>query len=362
MDKFGEITPPPIPGWQEVIDITTTKFLQLPPGAERPDIALAASDISEATSNPSKIIREKITSEKYRDILEEIVRLSWTNFFQVIQNYFITPMQRLVSEYNPKSLFVPTELETSLSKQHVDKDLKPILEAEVSAIAKREDILKNPKLNFARAKLNYFIEQLSAILEFKSKVRPIIIPGRDATLVYIQRTLLYGPLSTLLDSSDLPPDFEDVSAVRSAGDPSMKFLVVLIAETLAKYNAERLSFNDEELKQMIAIRNEKERVNVISEFDKLTDEERAIEVMNKRLGIGKWAVGGTKLIYAYDKDYYDLEREKRLAAGIFDVPGLGIDAEGLQPEFDELGFQMTSDADYEADGGYDFTQTSEDDA
>jgi len=38
--------------------------------------------------------------------------------------------------------------------------------------------------------------------------------------------------------------------------------------------------------------------------------------MNKRLGLGEWAVGGTKLIYKYDKDYYDLEREKDEAAGI----------------------------------------------
>jgi hypothetical protein len=36
-------------------------------------------------------------------------------------------------------------------------------------------------------------------------------------------------------------------------------------------------------------------------------------------------VGGTKLIYAYDKDYYDLERQKRLAAGIIDFPGSGPD-------------------------------------
>lgn len=362
MTEFGEIVPPPIPDWNGVIIETTKQFIALPRDADRADIALAASVISEATSNPTRIIRERLTSETYQNILEEIVKLSWTNFFQVIQNYFITPMQRLVSDYNPKSLFVPIELETSLSKQHVEKDLNPILATEIESISKREDIIKKPALNFARAKLNYFIKQMSAILEFKSKVRPIIIPGRDVTLTYIQRTLLYGPLSTLLHSADIPPGFEDVSSVRAVGDPSMKFLLQIIAETLAKYKVERLSFNDEEIKRQIAIRNEKERINVIMEFDKLTDEERAIELMNKHLGLGKWAVGGTKLIYAYDKDYYDLEREKRIAAGIFDVPGLGIDSEGLGPEFDDMGFQITSDAEYERDGGYDFTQTGEDDA
>lgn len=360
MDEFGEITPAPISDWNEVIKDTTTRFLELPPGADRADIALAASVISEATSNPRRLIYERLTNERYQDILEEIVKLSWTNFFHVIQNYFITPLQRIVSDYNPKSLFIPNELEISLSKQHVQKDLNPILEGETALISKREDILKKPALNFARAKLNYFIKQMSAIFGFKSKVRPIIIPGRDVTLVYIQRTLLYGPLSTLLHSSELPPGFEDVSSVRAVGDPSMKFLLEIIAETLAKYRVERLSFNDEELKQMIAIRNEKERVNVIAEFDRMTDEERAIELMNKRLGLGKWAVGGTKLIYAYDKDYYDLEREKRLAAGIFDVPGLGVGNEGLEPSYDDMGFQITSDREYERDGGYDHNQRSED--
>ena len=39
-------------------------------------------------------------------------------------------------------------------------------------------------------------------------------------------------------------------------------------------------------------------------------------MMKKRLGLGEWAVGGTKLIYKYDSDFYDLERERDEAAGI----------------------------------------------
>jgi hypothetical protein len=362
MSEFGEISPPPIPDWNAVIAETTTRFLELPPNTDRGDIVAAASVISEATSTPRRVIYERIKVEAYQNILEEIVNLSWLNFFQVIQNYFITPAQRLVSEYNPKSLFVPIELETSLSKQHVEDDLNPILKAEVASVSKREEIIKKPAYNFAREKLNYFISQMSAIIRFKSKVRPIIIPGRDVTLTYIQRTLLYGPLSTLLNPAEIPSGFKDLTSVESVADKSMDFLSEIITDTLRKYRVERLSFNDEEIKRQIAIRNEKERFNVIMEFDKKTDEERAIELMNKRLGLGKWAVGGTKLIYAYDKDYYDLEREKRLAAGIFDVPGLGVDVEGLGQEFDAMGFQVASDAEYERDGGYDFTQTGDDDA
>jgi hypothetical protein len=153
----------------------------------------------------------------------------------------------------------------------------------------------------------------------------------------------------------MPPGAEAVSPIRSLGDPSMRFVSELVAISLAKYKRERLSYNDQEIKELIAIRNEKERVNVIAEFDKLTDEERAVELINKKLGIGKWAVGGTKLIYAYDKDYYDLERQKREAAGIIDFPGLGPDQmesfEGR--EVDDYGFPVFGERELEADGGYD---------
>jgi hypothetical protein len=134
----------------------------------------------------------------------------------------------------------------------------------------------------------------------------------------------------------------------------------LVALTLNKYKRERISFNDQEIKELIAIRNEKERVNVIAEFNKLTDEERAVELMNKRLGLGKWAVGGTKLIYAYDKDYYDLERQKREAAGIIDFPGLGPDqVEALNGrEVDEYGFPVFGDAE---EDGYEHNQHMDDD-
>jgi hypothetical protein len=161
----------------------------------------------------------------------------------------------------------------------------------------------------------------------------------------------------------MPPGAEAVSPIRSLGDPSMRFVSELVAISLAKYKRERLSYNDQEIKELIAIRNEKERVNVIAEFDKLTDEERAVELINKKLGIGKWAVGGTKLIYAYDKDYYDLERQKREAAGIIDFPGLGPDQmEGFEGrQVDDFGFPVFGDDDFEGEGGYDHNQHGDDD-
>jgi hypothetical protein len=133
-------------------------------------------------------------------------------------------------------------------------------------------------------------------------------------------------------------------------------LFKLVIQQLHKFYKERLTLSPEEIKNMIAMSDEVERVHVVKEFDILTDEERQIEKVKKILGIGKWAVGGTKLIYAYDADYYDLERQRRLDAGIMDFPGLGINDVPEGREVDDLGFAEGGEED-----GYDFNQHEDDD-
>jgi hypothetical protein len=352
MNELGDIDPSPIPGWSEVIQATTESFLSLPADADKGDIAAAAGPISEATSGSETIIRDRFVDPNYQATLEEIVKLSWSNFFQVIQSYFITPYERILTQFDENSLFIPIELRKALSEDHVSKDLFPILAGEVQVVKAKRDDIKKPSYQLARAKLKYFLDQMSALLSFKEKIRPIVVPGREMSLVYIQRAMFYGPLASLVNAGEMPPGAEIVSPTRALGDPSMRFVSELVAISLVKYKRERLSYNDQELKELIAIRNEKERVNVIAEFDKLTDEERAVELINKKLGIGKWAVGGTKLIYAYDKDYFDLERQKREAAGIIDFPGLGPDQmEGFEGrEVDEFGFPVFGDEEFEGEG------------
>jgi hypothetical protein len=363
MNELGAVSPSPILNWSTIVTNTTDAFLKLPPDADRGDIALAAGEISDATTASEQIIYQRLTDESFHRILEEIVNLSWINFFQVLQTYFTIPFQRIVSQFSVKSLFIPIELTKVLSEDHVEKDIIPILNTDTDLVKIKEEEIKKPEYNFAKSKLKYFLSQMSALLPIKNKVRPIVVPGRNASLIYIQRALLYGPLATLLNSAEIPKGAEIRSPSKSVGNPSMKFLLETIASTLNKYKRERLSFNDQEIRDLIAIRNEKERTNVIAEFNKLTDEERAIELTNKRLGLGKWAVGGTKLIYAYDKDYYDLERQKREAAGIIDFPGLGPDQ--MKPmdgrPVDEYGLPIFNDGEFEADGGYNFNQHEDDD-
>ena len=358
MNEFGSIVPSPLSNWKEIIDATTLGFQRLAPDADISDITLAASSISEASGTSEQLIKGILKPEQYHNIMDSISNLSWLNFFQVIQIYFITPFQRLLTQFSRKSLFIPMELVKELSESHAKLDLEPILDNELEIIKSNEDAIKMPTMQLARAKIEFYLKQMSTLLPFKSKIRQTVVPGGSRSLKYIQRALFYGPLSTLMNSTEIPEGTVLPAApIKSVGNTSMKFIAQLVVLSLNKYSRESLSYNDSELKNLIAIRDEKERVNVVKEFNKLTDEERGIELMNKKLGLGKWAVGGTKLIYAYDKDYYDLERQKRLNAGIMDFPGLG-DADVPQGrDIDPFGFP-THDVE---EGGYDNNQHADDD-
>ena len=60
-----------------------------------------------------------------------------------------------------------------------------------------------------------------------------------------------------------------------------------------------------------------------------------------QLGLGDWAVGGTKGIYAYDPERYDVERDQRAQAGIIDFPGYG--PEGATVQQNDLGYYNTGE-------------------
>ena len=107
-----------------------------------------------------------------------------------------------------------------------------------------------------------------------------------------------------------------------------------------QFKDEGFKLTPEQIRELIAKRNEQEKANILK---KMTDMPRAAKDIAKiqmKLGLGDWAVGGTKAIYAYDADRYDIEREQRAEAGIIDFPGFGPEGPGQAPQQgqDALGY------------------------
>jgi len=366
MNDLIDIQPPPIDNWVELMTITTKRFMELNhPDATAEDFALAAGELSNATAEARSHIERRMPFDSLHRIMDAIAHLSWVDFFKALQVYFVIPFQRILYNFSPDSFKIPIEMIQSLSEDHVDKDLRPILEKELAFLTANKGLISGNQIQFAKLKLEECLQQFKQLLPFMERIRPSVIPGRDRSLMYIQQAFLYGPLSMLIDPAHIPNTFGYQSSVAAMTDKSIEFLLKMVESSLRKYkrDTDSIPYDEQEIKNRIAIREEKERVNVIREFDKLSDEEREVELNNKRLGLGKWAIGGSKLIYAYDKDYYDLERQKRIAAGIIDFPGHG-NGEMDEPEgrtSDNLGFRVYSDEEYEREGGYDNNQHADDD-
>ena len=304
--------------------------------------------------SPQFKLQKSVKEPSIQEILKYISNeVSWMNFFDIIQTYLIVPLQRVYSEFDVKTLDITIEMQESLSKQHIG-DVVDLLENEYMSFDLNEKIkaahqsksknvqilpgLLNEYKQNIKNKLHSFITFLSSILEYKNRLSFRNIAIKTELIRYIKEFILYGSLHFLLH-----PDGNIV-------------LLDLITKLLRKFYREKITFDSEAIKNMIEIGNEKERVKVIKDFDKLSPEEKAVELMNKRLGLGKWSVGGTKVIYAYDKDYYDLERQRRLDAGIMDFPGLGNEYMPDVMEVDDLGFQVSN----EEEDGYDHDEQYDD--
>ena len=61
-------------------------------------------------------------------------------------------------------------------------------------------------------------------------------------------------------------------------------------------------------------------MEIIGRFDRMSKEEKSLELVKKKLGLGDWAVGGTKAIYKYNPEQYERDRNQRLEMGFSDFP------------------------------------------
>jgi hypothetical protein len=87
-----------------------------------------------------------------------------------------------------------------------------------------------------------------------------------------------------------------------------------------RFNEEGLHLTPERIRELIAIRKEKEATNILKKMTKMTRGEKEVAKIQMKFGLGEWAVGGTSAIYKYDGGQYDKERDQRAEAGIISFP------------------------------------------
>jgi hypothetical protein len=143
-----------------------------------------------------------------------------------------------------------------------------------------------------------------------------------------------------------------------AYEPTARVPLNILEVCLSRFQLEGLNFSDDQIRDMIARRVEAEKMTFINKLDRLTPEEKKVELMKKRLGLGEWAVGGTKAIFSLDADQYDRERLQRIEMGVGDFV---TDGEAVAAAAALLNDENFGGGGAGAEGGYDNAQMEADD-
>ena len=139
----------------------------------------------------------------------------------------------------------------------------------------------------------------------------------------------------------------EVGQQKPDAETVMKEVVVFIAENMEKTVSNTKLPSQKELEEILLKRAEIERNYVIDIFDKLDDDEKPLEKLQKKLGLGKWAIG--RNVRDYSVELYEHDRNQRIAMGLRDAPQV---TEGRQTR-EALGFASLGGGESRADRAYD---------
>ena len=188
---------------------------------------------------------------------------------------------------------------------------------------------------------------------------------------YLVRAYLMSAVASFIDPHQIPSSAEGREGREGdEGDAdtlNIKLIYKGLSQALTKFAVGSKIPSEEEIRIGLEQRAEKEKQVYLSKLERMTREERRVELVLKGLGMGDWAVGGTKAIRQYDADRYEAERAERAAAGIMDYPGTGgagADANAGDMVTDMFGTDYGGQYDAAGaagDGGYDHDQMVEDD-
>jgi hypothetical protein len=324
------IEPEPAEGYKAVMAVTQIELTKLPPDAKEVEVALALSEFSTLAEEMENKLKTRLPPTQH-ELFDTLVKGGAGSVIRFLQSYVLVPLSQFSSRNIPQTK-VPKSW--NLSWQH-QLDVEAILNAHRVYITKFNKIDVTPWLN---AKVETLIVQTRSILTRLESLRPLQIPGGIQTYEYFLKFCLYSPLANFVDPNTLPIA-QDTETPSSHVEQHAMFPAKFISDMVNRFKDEGLSLTPEQIRELIAKRNEAEKANILKKMTDMPRAQKDITKIQMKLGIGEWAVGGTKAIYAYDKDRYDIERDQRAQAGIIDFPGMGPEgAAAPEGHMDGLGY------------------------
>ena len=359
LSELSTMDPPPIPPptWRDLLEQMFIELGRLTPGEadENPgELARICGPLSEQVRASKAVVFKKLaramdTPAQTQEHMALLAGLPWNQFTQVLESHVLVPFQKLVTGFNTADMTLNTTFKHKSMKKfaqaHIDK-LKEVIQDENKAVKYFAKQFTEETMKYVTIKVRYCVRQLRAVIAFKNRIRARYFVGSNTTFQWIQQAILYGIFAEFLNLTSLHKEAGEETPVIKTGIE--RVMTQLVGVSVNLFKKQQLSYDDEKLRLLIQARNEKEAISIVKQTMEMSNEERAMDTLNRRLGLGKWAVGGTKVIFQYDADYWLREVKERETAGIGDGQDDEFRIEPLteeQLDAEEGGYDHGVDAD-----------------
>jgi hypothetical protein len=311
-------------------------------------IAQAAEDLVKSIGEKEEFIKARLGLQAFTYI-ESMLKKSSRECGEYVSTYLLVPYKRWLSGINVNSFQILDSYE--LSSGTKDDILIRGMAAHLQILGGDEE-LKGIALRKVR---ELIVDLSSACRNVFPYLRPRLTPGGKDMEKYLLRAYLIGAIHKFIDPHQIPLADQDLGE-EEGGIPNMKLLYKSLGQALTKYAIGSKVPTEDEIRTRLEQRVEQEKQVFIGKLDKMSRDEKRVELVLKGLGMGDWAAGGTKAIRVYDENRYEDERVERAAAGITDYD-MQTETQGRPVDM----FGLDFGADYDAGGGYDHDQMNEDD-
>jgi len=296
----------PFHGWAILMNRTLESVAKLTPTPSDMEIAQAYGPVSEFVVKTMEEIGRRIGEPSIKSI-KTLFEQSPSQVTESVRTYFLVPFQRLLNDFHGETLTVPVKFGPPITREAINTALK-------EHIAYLTQLKKYVK-GYTREKLQQARDALARVLPvIQAHIRSSLIPGGSKACPYLVAAMVMGIFADLIN-----PNAMIGGGGSTAGyDTTARVPITILEVCLSRFQLEGLAFTEDEIRDLIAHRVDAEKMTFINDLDRMSPEEKKSELMMKRLGLGKWSIGGTKAITTLDPEQLERERLKRMEMGIGD--------------------------------------------
>ena len=305
----------PFPEWSEMLLAANKALTELGDSHTEMQIVKAAEPFVTRVLEIEDEIERRL-SPAARAALLSMTKGTVLQTGEFVRTYLIVPFQRWASGINRDSYSIldsyglDKPAEDAILTKGMGGHLAPLMEDQPTGalLEKVQELVRG---------LSYTCGTIFP------KLRSIFLRGGSTIMQYILRGCIMGFIRNYIDPN-------------TGGSVPIDRLLKSVDKALYRYTTSSRVPNEQEIRTRLEERVEQEKQLFIGSLSGMTAEKKKVELMNKQLGIGKWAVKD-KDIRKYNSERFLVEERERM--------------EGSFTETIELG----------AEEGYDHAQIGEDD-